>query len=121
MEAIPGGSPTSVERSERTRLLARIRKAEALKASFAVRRVVLFAHWLTRHGLCRIPMLTWPWPARPGIATCSGKMAQELADVRPAVISRDNAWALDEFRRFRHLVLGHRTSNPEPRTMNHEP
>jgi hypothetical protein len=31
-------------------------------------------------------------------------MAQEVAAVRPAVISQGNALALDEFRRFRHLV-----------------
>lgn len=32
------------------------------------------------------------------------QMAQDLEDIRPAVISEDNATALDEFRRFRHLV-----------------
>jgi len=32
------------------------------------------------------------------------QMAQDIAEVRPAVISRDRAVALDEFRRFRHLV-----------------
>ncbi len=32
------------------------------------------------------------------------QMAGDVPDVRPAVISRSNALALDEFRRFRHLV-----------------
>ena len=32
------------------------------------------------------------------------QMAHDLADVRPAVIGQDSALALDEFRRFRHLV-----------------
>ena len=32
------------------------------------------------------------------------QMARDLADVRPAVISQDSVLALDEFRRFRHLV-----------------
>ena len=32
------------------------------------------------------------------------KMASEVNDVRPAVISQPNAHVLDEFRRFRHLV-----------------
>ena len=32
------------------------------------------------------------------------QMTQDLVDVRPALISKDNALALDEFRRFRHLV-----------------
>jgi len=31
-------------------------------------------------------------------------MMRDLADVRPAVIGQDSALALDEFRRFRHLV-----------------
>lgn len=33
-----------------------------------------------------------------------GRMAQNIAEVRPAVLSQDSALALDEFRRFRHLV-----------------
>jgi hypothetical protein len=32
------------------------------------------------------------------------QMARDLTGVRPAVIAQDNALALDEFRRFRHLV-----------------
>jgi hypothetical protein len=32
------------------------------------------------------------------------QMVQDLTDVRPAVISQNNAQILDEFRRFRHVV-----------------
>jgi len=32
------------------------------------------------------------------------QVAQDFADIRPAVISQEIAVALDEFRRFRHLV-----------------
>ena len=32
------------------------------------------------------------------------QMARDLEDIRPAVISQENVSALDEFRRFRHLV-----------------
>lgn len=32
------------------------------------------------------------------------QMTRDLPDVRPAVVSLENALALDEFRRFRHLV-----------------
>ena len=45
------------------------------------------------------------------------QMAQELADVRPAVISRDSALALDEFRRFRHLVRSVYTMSLVPEKM----
>lgn len=45
------------------------------------------------------------------------QMAQEVAEVRPAVISQDNAWALDEFRRFRHLVRSVYTMNLVPDRM----
>lgn len=45
------------------------------------------------------------------------QMAQDLADVRPAVISGDNAAALDEFRRFRHLVRNVYTINLAPDKM----
>ncbi len=45
------------------------------------------------------------------------QMAQELADVRPAVISRDSALALDEFRRFRHLVRSVYTMSLVPERM----
>ena len=37
---------------------------------------------------------------------------------RPAVISRDNAAALDEFRRFRHLVRNVYTVNMVPAKMS---
>ncbi len=39
------------------------------------------------------------------------RMAQDLPPVRPALLSRDNAAALDEFRRFRHLVRNVYTMN----------
>jgi hypothetical protein len=45
------------------------------------------------------------------------QMAQELADVRPAVISRDSALVLDEFRRFRHLVRSVYTMSLVPEKM----
>jgi len=45
------------------------------------------------------------------------QMAQELVDVRPAVISRDSALALDEFRRFRHLVRSVYTTSLVPEKM----
>jgi len=32
------------------------------------------------------------------------QMARDLVDIRPALICQENALALDEFRRFRHLV-----------------
>jgi len=44
-------------------------------------------------------------------------MTRDLADVRPAVISQDNALALDEFRRFRHLVRNVYTMNLLPDKM----
>jgi hypothetical protein len=46
------------------------------------------------------------------------QMARELSDIRPAVISRDNAAALDEFRRFRHLVRNVYTVNIVPAKMS---
>jgi hypothetical protein len=42
------------------------------------------------------------------------QMAQEVAEVRPAVIDRDSASTLDEFRRFRHLVRNVYTMNLSP-------
>jgi len=45
------------------------------------------------------------------------QMARDLADVRPAVIGQDNAQALDEFRRFRHLVRNVYTMNLLPDRM----
>jgi hypothetical protein len=41
----------------------------------------------------------------------------DLADARPAVIGQDNALALDEFRRFRHLVRNVYTMNLAPDKM----
>lgn len=32
------------------------------------------------------------------------RMTQDIAEIRPAVLSENTAFALDEFRRFRHLV-----------------
>jgi hypothetical protein len=45
------------------------------------------------------------------------QMARDLPEVRPAVISQDNASALDEFRRFRHLVRNVYTVNIVPTKM----
>jgi hypothetical protein len=45
------------------------------------------------------------------------QMARDLADVRPAVIAHDSAPALDEFRRFRHLVRNVYTMNLVPGKM----
>jgi hypothetical protein len=42
------------------------------------------------------------------------QMAREVAEVRPAVIDRDSASTLDEFRRFRHLVRNVYTMNLSP-------
>ena len=45
------------------------------------------------------------------------QMAQDIADVRPAVISPDGASPLDELRRFRHLVRNLYTFNLVPDKM----
>lgn len=45
------------------------------------------------------------------------QMTHDLADVRPAVIGQDSALALDEFRRFRHLVRSVYTTNLVPDKM----
>lgn len=45
------------------------------------------------------------------------QMAQEMANVRPAVISREKASSLDELRRFRHLVRNVYTFNLLPDKM----
>jgi hypothetical protein len=45
------------------------------------------------------------------------QMARDLTDVRPAVISAESAAALDEFRRFRHLVRNIYTFNLDPDKM----
>ncbi len=45
------------------------------------------------------------------------QMTHDLADVRPAVISHANGLALDEFRRFRHLVRNVYTMNLVPARM----
>lgn len=42
------------------------------------------------------------------------QMSQEMEDVRPALIGEDGAIALDEFRRFRHLVRNVYTTNLVP-------
>lgn len=42
------------------------------------------------------------------------QMATDIPDARPAVISQDTAVALDEFRRFRHLVRNVYTFNLVP-------
>jgi hypothetical protein len=45
------------------------------------------------------------------------QMTRDLEDVRPAVIAQDSALALDEFRRFRHLVRNVYTMNLVPDKM----
>jgi len=45
------------------------------------------------------------------------QVAQDVVDVRPAVINQSNALALDEFRRFRHLVRNVYTMNLVPDRM----
>jgi len=45
------------------------------------------------------------------------QMAQDVADVRPAVIDQDSVQSLDEFRRFRHLVRNVYTMNLAPDRM----
>ncbi len=46
------------------------------------------------------------------------QMARDLPEIRPAVISQDNAVVLDEFRRFRHLVRNVYTINIVPSKMS---
>ncbi len=45
------------------------------------------------------------------------QVAQDVVDVRPAVIDQNSALALDEFRRFRHLVRNVYTMNLVPERM----
>jgi hypothetical protein len=45
------------------------------------------------------------------------QMTQDVSDVRPAVIGQDSVLALDEFRRFRHIVRHVYTINLEPDRM----
>ena len=45
-------------------------------------------------------------------------MAQDIPDVRPAVISQEEVVVLDEFRRFRHLVRNVYTTNLVPEKMS---
>lgn len=45
------------------------------------------------------------------------QVAQDIMDVRPAMISQESALALDEFRRFRHLVRNVYTMNLVPERM----
>jgi hypothetical protein len=47
----------------------------------------------------------------------AAQMAREVPGVRPAVISADVAAALDEYRRFRHLVRNVYTTNLVPAKM----
>jgi hypothetical protein len=44
-------------------------------------------------------------------------MADDLPDVRPAIISRESSERLDEYRRFRHLVRNIYTANLIPERM----
>ena len=44
-------------------------------------------------------------------------MAQAVPDVRPEVISPETAAALDEFRKFRHLVRNVYTAHLDPKKM----
>ena len=45
------------------------------------------------------------------------QMSQDFSDIRPAVISQNNAAIVDEFRRFRHLVRNVYTINLVPEKM----
>jgi hypothetical protein len=45
------------------------------------------------------------------------RMAEDVASVRPAVLNQESALALDEFRRFRHLVRNVYTINLAPEKM----
>ena len=45
-------------------------------------------------------------------------MGNDLANVRPAVVSQDTTESLDEFRRFRHLVRNVYTTNLLPDKMD---
>lgn len=45
------------------------------------------------------------------------QMAQSMPEVRPSVINSDTAVALDEFRKFRHLVRNVYTDNLDPARM----
>ena len=45
------------------------------------------------------------------------QMAQDLPDIRPAVISSESVSSLDEVRRFRHLVRNVYTFNLDPEKM----
>jgi hypothetical protein len=45
------------------------------------------------------------------------QMADDLPDVRPAIISRESSERLDEYRRFRHLVRNIYTANLIPERM----
>ncbi len=45
------------------------------------------------------------------------QMTQSLSDLRPGVISQENATIVDEFRRFRHLVRNVYTVNLVPEKM----
>ncbi len=45
------------------------------------------------------------------------RMSQDVKEVRPAVLGLENARALDEFRRFRHLVRNVYTMNLSPKRL----
>ena len=45
------------------------------------------------------------------------QMVEDMPEVRPAVISQETATALDEFRRFRHLVRSVYTVHLDPQKM----
>ncbi len=47
------------------------------------------------------------------------QMASDIEEVRPAVISEENIKAIDEFRRFRHLVRNVYTTSLAPEKMIH--
>jgi hypothetical protein len=65
-------------------------------------------------GVERLFELTARYIDRHELAT---QMAQEMPDIRPAVISADVAAALDEYRRFRHLVRNIYATNLVPAKM----
>ena len=63
-------------------------------------------------GLIRTPLAGEAWHR-----DLLQQMAQDVEDVRPAVIGPDSAQGLDAFRRFRHLVRNVYTMNLAPDKM----
>ena len=53
-------------------------------------------------------------PVKPGIVIYCSRWREEVAELRPAVIDRESALTLDEFRRFRHLVRNVYAMNLSP-------